>query len=113
MKNLNFWTIATILCSQVIFGMYLDNSRLRWRLELSEKAKSITEDQVEELMYDLYTLRIEKESLASKSYIAGIVDSIKEKDNYSAIWHDGYNRGGMVAEYASEIIKSESKSSER
>jgi len=108
-KNLNFWTIATIFCAQVIFAMYLDNSRLRFRLEISEKTKSITEDQVNELMYNLYSMKIEKESISSKSYIAGIVDSIKEKDNYSSIWHDGYNRGGMVAKYALEIKEDSSE----
>jgi hypothetical protein len=107
MKNLNPWIIplAIVFFSiQAVFAMYFEISRLRFQLDLTERSKSIANDQIDELMYIVSNLRAEKESTATQSFVAGVVEAVKDKNHYDAIWHDGYNRGGAVAQYASEIV---------
>jgi transcriptional regulator NrdR family protein len=106
MKNINPWIVCfviSILFLQTLIGFYFENSRLRWALQISEKSKSIADDQIQELIYAANNLKSEKEAISTQSFVAGIMDAIKNKDSYSAIWHEGYNRGEIVAQYASEI----------
>jgi len=95
MKNWKNWTI--LLCLQALFATYLDNSRLRWEIKISEKSKKIADDQIAELMYTNSNLNTEIQSTAAKNYTAGVVDAITKKDQFNAIWHDGYNRGENTA----------------
>lgn len=115
MKNLNPWIVSVAIAFfslQVMFAMYFEISRLNFRLELAEKSKSIATDQIDELMYIVTNLRTEKESTGTQSFVAGVVEAVEKKDYYNAIWHDGYNRGGAVAQYASEIIPVSPKNNE-
>lgn len=106
MKNLNPWIIPLIVAFfsvQAVFAMCFEVSRLRFQLEICEKSKSIANEQIDELMYIVSNLRTEKENVSTQSFVAGVVEAIKDKNHYDAIWHDGYNRGGAVLQYASEI----------
>jgi dihydroorotase len=102
MKKIIPW-ITSFFCLQIVFAMYLEISRLNFKLSIYEKEKNITNDQIEELMYVVNNLKIEKENIATKSFIAGVVETIKDNAHYDAIWHDGYNSGGAVLEYTSEM----------
>lgn len=103
MKNWKIWIV--VACLQALFAMYLENSRLRWELRLSEKTKKIADDQISELMYTNSTIKAEMESVATRNYTAGVVDAINNRDHFNAIWHDGYNRGENTAKLEKEIKK--------
>lgn len=68
---------------------------LHEQLSLTEKAKEIQDDQVNELTYQIYRLQTETQQAETRQFISGVVSTIKNdpRENYSGIWHDGYNRG--------------------
>lgn len=107
MKTNNAWmivcAIVTIFTVQIATAMFFEISSLKRELRISEKAKQISDDQINELMYMVSNLRNEKDSISTQQFVAGVVDSIRNKDNYNAIWHDGYNRGSNVAAYTTQI----------
>lgn len=99
MKNINGWIICvvfTVLSLQVSVGMFLENLSLKKELRLSEKSKQICTDQIGELMHVVNTLQLEKDMSSTQHFVAGVLETLKNKDYYSEIWHDGYYRGEKV-----------------
>lgn len=107
MKISNPWMIVcavtTVLTLQVATAMFFEISSLKRELRLAEKSKQIADDQIDELMYMVSNLRNEKDSISTQQFVAGVVDTINNKDYYNSVWHDGYNRGSNVAEYTTRI----------
>lgn len=87
---------------QVIVSQHFEIRNLYQQQRISDEAQKLSDDQINELNYMVYKLTTEKESEATRNFILGVVETIKSKDHYNAIWHDGYNAGGKVAEYATE-----------
>lgn len=102
-NSLTILSIVTFFSFQLAIGMYLDNINLRRELRLSEKNKEISNDQIEDLMYTVSKLESEKNSISTQYFIAGVLDTLKNKDHYNEVWHDGYNRGENVSRFASEV----------
>jgi hypothetical protein len=106
MKN-NLWGVAflfaaALLFQVVVFQQYQINY-LKQELKISEKAKEIEEDQTQDLMYQLTQHKIESEALATKYFVAGVVEAISKPDRFSEIWHSGYDRGSSVQQYADKL----------
>lgn len=104
----NFWTaaflIATALGLQVILFQQQQIHTLKQDLYLTQKAKEIEQDQSQDLMYQLVQSKLENSSLATKSYVAGVVESVSKPDRYFEIWHAGYDRGTQVQLDATKSI---------
>lgn len=104
-SNLVYWFSGCALIFtlvQVIVSQHFEIRNLYQQQKISDEAQKLSDDQINELNYTVYRLTTEKESEATRQFILGVVEAIKNKDHYSAIWHEGYNAGGRVAEYATE-----------
>ena len=88
----------TGLALQIIVAQWAEITSLRRELRLVQTAKTINQDQVAELTYNLQRLQYEQTATSQKDYVAGIVAVLTQsKENlYGAIWHDGYDRGAAV-----------------
>jgi len=93
----------TQACAFLLF----ENSNLRREIRIIEKSKDLADDQINDLEYAISNLRNEKESVAMRSFVAGVVEVLeKDKKEYlNAVWHDGYDRGSSVSAYAIEKEK--------
>lgn len=83
--------------------MFFENLSLKREIRISEKSKEIANDQINDLMYTISNLRGEKDFVATQQFVAGVVEATQNKDHFSQIWHDGYDRGSNVAEYARQV----------
>lgn len=107
MKNAP-WIIAlvcvTTLAGHVIIGQQNRIQKLQMATELSDKARTIDQDQIRDLLYAVNQLKTEKESLATQYFVSGAVSVLEDKERFQGIWHDGYDRGAEVqlATYAIE-----------
>lgn len=66
---------------------------LEQNLSLSSQARTIDADQIRDLLYTVQKLNTEKESISTKSYVAGVASVLDNKEHINKIWHDGYDRG--------------------
>jgi hypothetical protein len=105
----NFWAMALLITValglQVMFFQYQQIDSLKQDLALTQKAKEIEQDQSQDLMYQLTQAKLENESLATKYFVAGVVEAVSKPDRYAEIWHAGYDRGTAVQADA-ELLKS-------
>ena len=74
-----------------------------------EQKDKINQDQVVELMNKLRDIQIEKETTKSSGYVAGVLDTLQRPDHYSAIWHNGYDRGTDVQQQMAQTIEKHQK----
>ena len=105
----NFWAMALLIAVslglQVILFQYQQIDSLRQDLAIMQKAKEIEQDQSLDLMYQLTQAKLENSSLATKYFVAGVVEAVSKPDRYSEIWHSGYDRGTAV-QMDAELLKS-------
>lgn len=89
--------LVTVFAHYILYSQ-TKISALQNNIDLANTALSIEEESVRDLIYANTLLAQEKESIAAKSYVSGIVNSIKSEDHdhYNKIWHDGYDRGSEV-----------------
>ena len=106
MKNQS-WTILSIatliFAAQIIIFQFIVISRLRDEVRIAEKAKNIETDQSQDLMYQLTQMKAELEAIGTRQFVAGVVTSVTKPDFYTEIWHDGYDRGVNVTQYAESL----------
>jgi hypothetical protein len=110
--NISPWiiTIATVvICSQIITSQYTEIVSLRREIRLSETARNLSDDQIQELMYITMRLNSEKESSNTQQYVLGAVEAAKNPEKFNQIWHDGYNRGIATIQYAKETLPADSE----
>lgn len=84
-----------VFSAQLLLLQQFKINNLNEQLSLTQKAKEIQDDQVNELTYQIYKIQMEHENESTKNFIAGVVATIKNDPNkfYNGIWHDGYNAG--------------------
>lgn len=106
MKNQS-WTMlsiaALIFSLQIIIFQFIVISRLRDEVRIAEKAKNIETDQSQDLMYQLTQMKAELEAIGTRQFVAGVVAYVTKPDFYTQIWHDGYDRGVNVTQYAESL----------
>lgn len=76
-------------------------------VKLVEQARKIEHDEVRDLMYMLQDEKGRSESVATTSFVAGVVDTLNRPEYYQEIWHSGYDRGTEVQKYADSTKPSE------
>lgn len=108
MQSLNKWLVSicfsvVIILAQVIVTQYMCISGLRTELSFVKSAHKLAVDQINDVTYQLERVRDERDTQGTQQFIAGIVAAIDRRDDYSAIWHDGYARGTSVQQYAAEL----------
>lgn len=112
MKN-NSLTIAfgalALVTTQICIAMFFEVSSLKRELRITEKSKELAEDQIDELMYVVGTLRNEKDVVSTKQFVAGVLEAIDKKEYLSSVWHEGYDRGSNVVTYTRLEEKENSK----
>ena len=105
----NFWAMTLLvtvaLGLQVMLFQHQQIDSLKQDLALTQKAKEIEQDQSQDLMYQLTQAKLEDKSLATKYFVAGVVEAVSKPDRYAEIWHAGYDRGTAV-QVDSELLKS-------
>lgn len=110
MGNLNKWVAAfcvsvVVVCMQVIVSQWMWIGHLRMQLDLSSDARRLANDQIQDLMVQLDTARSENLAVGTRQFTAGIMAAIQKPDQYTEVWHDGYDRGVAVQTYAYETEK--------
>jgi hypothetical protein len=103
--------ITAFFSAQVSLVLFFENLSLRKEIRISQKAKELTDDQIDELTSAISSLRIEKEAISTRQFIAGLIESFdKDKKDYlNALWHDGYDRGSSVMSYTIQIDEKNKK----
>jgi hypothetical protein len=112
--NLNRWVAAicvsvVILLMQVIVTQYSMISELNNELRLVHVANRLEHEQMTDLTYELERVRSESTAVGLQQFVAGIVSAVDHKDQYTEVWHDGYNRGAAVAQYAAKLDAEQEK----
>jgi hypothetical protein len=97
--------ITVALGLQVILFQHQQISSLRDDLRLSQRAKDIETDQSIDLMHQLTQAKLENSTLATKYFVAGVVEAVSKPDRYAEVWHAGYDRGTAVQQDA-DLLKS-------
>jgi hypothetical protein len=103
----NPWMVATAAISflslQIIIFQLFAINRLHEEIRISEKAKSIENDQSQELMYQLTQMKAEMEAAGTRQFVAGVVEAVSKPDHFTEIWHNGYDRGAATTQYADSL----------
>lgn len=112
--NLNRWVAAicasiVILLLQVIVTQYCTISELHNEMRLLQTANRLEHEQIADLSYELERIRDEKSTVGLQQFVAGIVTAVENRNQYTEVWHDGYNRGAAVAAYAAKLDAEEAK----
>lgn len=108
MQSLNKWLVSlcfsvVILLTQVIVTQYMVISGMRTELNFARAAHRLASDQIADLTYQVECVRNERDTHNTQEFIAGVVAAIERRDEYTAVWHDGYSRGTAVQQYAAEL----------
>jgi len=108
MQSLNKWLVSicfsvVVILAQVIVTQYMVISGLRTQLDYTKTAQRIAGDQIADMMYELSRVRSERDSNDTQKFVEGVVAAIERRDEFSAIWHDGYSRGTEVQQYVAEL----------
>lgn len=90
------WVIFAIIA--LIFGqfLYYQNNQinvLKEIVKLNEKSEKIDQDQIRDLIYLSQEEQNKNEEVATRNYVAGVIDCINRRDYYTEIWHEGFDRG--------------------
>lgn len=93
--------IALLL--QVVVAQYVEIQSLHRELRVSSQALKIEASQASDLMYQLQQIRGDQNSAATQNFVAGVAAAVDDRDRYSAIWHNGYDRGSQVQQYADNL----------
>jgi len=102
-NNLSFaFGLVSLFSLQTAFFTYFENSVLRREIRLLERSRDLANDQINELFYTVDTLRSEKDSTATRQFVAGVIEAIQNKEYLTSVWHDGYDRGTSVISYTSQ-----------
>jgi len=106
--RLDKWLLAVsisvvIICAQIITTQYSIIAHLRQKVEMAEMSHNIEMAQINDLQYQLETIRDNNAAAEARGFVAGAVDAIQRRDYYSEVWHSGYSRGTEVQQYANQL----------
>lgn len=92
-----FWVVLAIffvaIFGQIIYSQNNQIKLLKEIVQLNEKALKIDQDQIRDLIYLSQEEKNKSEEVATRNYVAGIVDCINRRDYYTEVWHEGFDRG--------------------
>lgn len=100
---LAFCTSVVVICAQIITTQYSTIAHLRQKVEMAETAHNIEMAQINDLQYQLETLRSNETAAEARGFVAGAIDAVQRRDYYSEVWHAGYSRGTEVQQYANQL----------
>lgn len=86
-------SIAALFLLQVCVTQWSEIKSLNRELRLLGEAKEIVDDQVRDLGMAVTTLTSERDSIATRSFVMGVIEATKKPEHYDGVWHDGYNQG--------------------
>jgi hypothetical protein len=106
MKNSTVcWVLVVFAIFQFAIFQNYEINRLHQEIRLAQQAKQIDSDQIRDLMYTLTNSKMEQESIGNRQFVAGVVEAVTKPDHYSEIWHNGYDRGTAIQQYADSLDK--------
>ena len=62
-------------------------------VEINKKSQEINEDEIRDLICAVQEEKNKNEGIATRNYVAGILDGVNKKDYYAEIWHKGFDSG--------------------
>lgn len=112
--DLNKWVVSicvsvVILLVQVIVAQGVWISHLYSKTDLLLTGQDIARDQIQDLSQQLETARAISQTAGVQQFVAGVNAVTQNPGYYSEVWHDGYNRGTAVQQYAAELDKRETQ----
>lgn len=97
MKKFNFIFVTVVLSAIVHYSVYLkgQNERLENMLKLSDLHAKISEGMSNELLHaNVMNLNNNnKDMLTQQGRIEGVLAVMRNEEDYTTAWHDGYERG--------------------
>lgn len=108
MQSLHKWIVSicisvVVLLAQVIITQYSIITSLRTEISFAKASHRLSSDQVSDMMYELSKVRSELEGIATQNFVAGVTAAIERRDEFQAVWHNGYDRGVAVQQYAAQV----------
>lgn len=95
--NNKFWIVLAVVCvsifGQIIYSQNNQINTLKEIVQLNEKALKIDQDQIRDLIYLSQEEKNKSEEVATRNYVAGIIDCMNRRDYYTEVWHEGFDRG--------------------
>lgn len=91
---------ASFVAGQVLLHQWWEIQSLKREIRLLESAKEIVEDQVRELGMSVSSLVSERDSVATRHFVMGVLESARRPDYYGGVWHDGYDHGVQTHKYS-------------
>jgi hypothetical protein len=85
--------VGIFLALQICVAQWSEIQSLRREVRLLGEAKDVVDDQVRELSMAVTTLTSERDSIATRNFVMGVVEATKKPEHYDGVWHDGYNHG--------------------
>jgi hypothetical protein len=85
---------------QIAVYQWCEIGSLKRELRLMSTAKEIADDQISELSTAFERVCSERDSVAVKNFVHGVVEAINRPDHFKSVWHDGYNQGVRTFKYA-------------
>jgi hypothetical protein len=110
-KNYTFFVVGGFfvmfgLAMQIFVAQLVEIMSLRRELRIAQQACHIETQQSEDLAQQLSQLKAENLAIGTRQYIAGVIDTFSRPEKYSAIWHNGYDRGMATQQYADQLMGS-------
>lgn len=108
MQSLNKWLVSicvsvVIILVQIITTQYSIISSMRAELDFAKASSRLSSDQISDMMYELSKIRSQVENTGTQQFVAGVAAAIERRDEFTSIWHAGYDRGVEVQQYADKI----------
>jgi hypothetical protein len=82
-----------VLTLQICVAQWAEIQSLRREFRIMEESRSFTEEKNRGLCLMVSTLTAERESVATRNFILGVVKSMKNSERYEEVWQGGYEQG--------------------
>lgn len=108
--NTRLFSVAlavSFVVGQVILHQWWEIHNLKREIRLLESAKDIVEDQCRELEMSVSVLTSERDSVATRHFVMGVLESSRRPEYYNGVWHDGYDHGMQTYKYTNGEVSPE------
>jgi hypothetical protein len=91
------------LLAQVLVTQHMIIASLKAQLATSAIAQRVSNDQIADMTYQLLQRAQECDRSNTQQFVAGVVTALENRKEFTAIWHDGYDRGAATERLAAEV----------